>query len=145
MTRQGSSFEGPIPFILDGAAKTCCPQCHNGLNATIDYEHDKNGVAAEKTSMLTSKKIENEAEMSFPIEGYQGQNAYGIYRYVPLMESGGVALVGTLPTIEENASFMIMVGTTCFPMALLAFLMIMIAGWVIWFLVSLLLVFLGHQ
>ena len=143
ITRQGSSLEGPFPFILDGAARWCCTPCINGHgDTTVDYENDKGGIAAEKDNVSVAQKIENEADMTFPIEGFKGQTAYGIYRYVPLMESGGVALVGSLPTAEENTNFVILVGTACFPMLLMAFLMIMLAGNVIWAIVS---VFQGFQ
>lgn len=137
ITRREGFLEGPFPFILNGAARACCTPCIYGHGPTsVDYEHDKGGFAAEKENVSVAHKIDNEADMTFPIEGYQGQSSYGIYRYVPLMESGGVALVGSLPTSEEKTSFVILVGTACFPMLLMAFLMITLAGSVIWALVS---------
>ena len=137
ITRRGRSLEGPFPFILDWAARTCCTPCINGHGPTsVDYEHDKGGFAAEKDNVSVVHRIDNEADMSFPMEGYKGQSAYGIYRYVPLMESGGVALVGSLPTADERTSFVILVGTTCFPMLLMSILMTLLAGSVIWALVS---------
>ena len=139
ITREEGSLEGPFPFVLNWAARACCTPCINGHGpTTVDFEHDKGGFAAEKDNESEVHKIDNEADMSFPIEGYKGQTAYGIYRYVPLMESGGVALVGSLPTSEEKTSFVILVGTACFPMLLMAFLMITLAGSIMWAIVSIL-------
>ena len=93
-------------------------------------------MAAEKDNVSLVYKIEHEADMSFPIEGYKGQSRYGVYRYVPLVESAGVALVAPLPSAEEKANFVIHVGTACFPMLLLTVLMVLLAGVVLWALVS---------
>lgn len=81
-------------------------------------------------------KIEREADLNFPIEGYKGQSRYGVYRYVSLVESAGVALIAPLPTAEEKANIVIRIGTACFPMLLLSVLMVMLAGAVLWALVS---------
>lgn len=137
ITLQEGSLVGAFPFVLNEATRSCCTPCINGHGpTTVDYENDKGGDAAKKDNESVVHKIENEADMSFPIEGYKGQTAYGIYRYVPLMESGGVALVGLLPSPEEKTSFVMLVGTTCFPMLVMTFLMITMAGSVMWVIVS---------
>jgi len=93
-------------------------------------------MTAEKDNVSLVHKIEHEADMSFPIEGYKGQSRYGIYRFVPLVESGGVALVAPLPSAEEKANTLIQVGSAGFPMLLLTLLMVLLAGAVLWALVS---------
>lgn len=93
-------------------------------------------MTAEKDNVSLVHKNEYEADMSFPIEGYKGQSRYGVYRYVPLMESAGVALVAPLPSAEEKAHFLIHVGIACFPMLLLTVLMVLLAGALLWAIVS---------
>ncbi|XP_078350977.1 phosphatidylinositol phosphatase PTPRQ-like isoform X2 [Oculina patagonica] len=130
---QESSYEGIFPFILNKATSTCCTPCLNGHGPTsIDYEHDREGMAAEKDNVSLVHKNEFKADMTFPVEGYKGQTRYGVYRYVPLMESAGVALVAPLPSAEEKANFVIHVGMACFPMLLLTVLMVLLAGAVLW-------------
>ena len=137
MKRVEGSYEGPFPFILNWAARTCCLPCTNGHGPTsVDYEHDSGGVAAEKDNGSLVHMIEYEADMSFPIEGYKGQSVFGVYRYVPLMESAGVAFVAPVPSSDEKTNFVIWVATSCFPMLLLSVLMMLLAGSVMWALVS---------
>lgn len=137
MVRNENSYEGIFPFILNKVASTCCKPCLNGHGpTTVDYEHDKEHMAAEKHNVSLVHKNEYEADMSFPVEGHKGQSRYGVYRYVPLMESAGVALVAPLPSAEEKAHFVIHVGVACFPMLLLAVLMVLLAGAILWALVS---------
>ena len=137
MSRKEGSYEGPFPFILDWVTRTCCMPCINGHGPTaVDYEHDRGGMTAEKDNVSVVHKNEYEADMSFPIEGYKGQSRYGTYRYVPLMESAGVAFVASLPTAEEKTNFVIMVCTACFPMLVMTILMMLLAGTVLWALVS---------
>lgn len=93
-------------------------------------------MTAEKDNVSLVYKIEHEADMTFPIEGYKGQSRYGVYRYVPLVESAGVALVALLPSAEEKANIVIRVGTACFPMLFLTLLMVLLAGAVLWALES---------
>ena len=137
MSREGSSYVGPFPYILNWATRRCCKPCLNGHGHTsVDYEHDRWNMTAEKNNVSLVYKIEHEADMSFPIEGFKGQSRYGVYRYIPLIESAGVALVAPLPSAEEKANTVIRVGTACFPMLLLTLLMVLLAGAVLWALVS---------
>ncbi|PFX17440.1 Receptor-type tyrosine-protein phosphatase F [Stylophora pistillata] len=131
------SNKGTIPFILNWATHTCCLPCANGHgSSSVDYEHDRGGVTAEKDNVSSVHKIEYESDFSFPIEGYRGQSTFGVYRYVPLMESPGVAFVAPVPSLDERASFVIWVTTACFPMFLLSLLMMVLAASVIWVLES---------
>lgn len=137
MSRKESSYRGPFPFILNWATRRCCKPCLNGHRLTsVDYEHDRGHMTAEKDNVSLVYKIEHEADLNFPIEGYKGQSRYGVYRYVPLVESAGVALIAPLPTAEEKANIVIRIGTACFPMLFLSLLMVLLAGAVLWALVS---------
>lgn len=137
MKLENGSYIGAFPFILNWATRTCCLPCTNGHGATsVDYEHDRERVPAEKDNVSLVHKIEYETDLSFPIEGHRGQSTFGVYRYVPLMESAGVAFVVPVPSPEERVSFVIWVATACFPMLLLSLLMMALAASVIWVLVS---------
>lgn len=137
MSRKESSYRGPFPFILNWATRRCCKPCLNGHRLTsVDYEHDRGHMTAEKDNVSLVYKIEHEADLNFPIEGYKGQSRYGVYRYVPLVDSAGVALIAPLPTAEEKANIVIRIGTACFPMLFLSLLMVLLAGAVLWALVS---------
>jgi len=129
---------GFIPRILEDAVEYCCSDCllPNGRSASvINFELDGRGNPALKSGVeeLISS-IESLTDFSVPVNGYQGQTHYSIYRYVKLAESPGVAFITVMDPIEK-ASAIANVFAQSWPLLVLTFFMMLVAGIVMWMMV----------
>ena len=129
---------GFIPRILEDAVEYCCSDCllPNGRSASaINFELDGRGNPALKSGVeeLISS-IESLTDFSVPVNGYQGQTHYSIYRYVKLAESPGVAFITVMDPIEK-ASAIANVFIQSWPLLVLTFFMMLVAGIVMWMMV----------
>ena len=117
---------------------TCCATCKTHGQALVDFNLDGNGEASEKPSDAHLRgTISHRTHFSFPIPGYMEQDKYGVdLGYWPLVQTPGVAYivntgVGTSPSDALNNTL-----TSCWPALLLVFVMSLLAGFLMWIVVS---------
>lgn len=129
---------GILPGIIHDMAVTCCHTCASHGQSLVDFNLDGNGEASEKpTDSDLREKISHQTQFSFPVPGFSEQEKYGVdFGYWPLVQTPGVAYVvntdvGTSPSDALNNTL-----TSCLPAVLLVFVMSLLAGFVMWILVS---------
>ena len=129
---------GFIPRILEDAVEYCCSDCllPNGKSASvINFELDGRENPALKSGVdALISSIDSMTDFSVPVNGYQGQTHYSIYRYVKLAESPGVAFI-TVMDPSEKASAIANVFIQSWPLLILTFIMMLVAGMVMWMMV----------
>ena len=130
---------GFIPQILELAVQACCSDCTgpNGKSiSTVNFELDGKGNAARKPGVKDLiSSIDARTDLSVPMIGYELQTHYSLYRYVKLAESPGVAFI----TVTEASKKAVAIANMFFyswPLLILAFLMTLLAGIIMSFLVS---------
>ena len=130
---------GFIPEILDIAIQACCSDCTqaSGKSASvINYELDGKGKTGRKTGVKELiGSIDSDTDFSVPVNGYKGQTHYSLYRYVKMAESPGVAFITVMDTSEK----VIAIANVFFyswPLLLMSFFMMIVAGMIMWVLVS---------
>ncbi|XP_078352309.1 uncharacterized protein LOC144637005 [Oculina patagonica] len=126
---------GFIPLILDGAVQYCCSDCllPNGKSASvINFELDGKDNPARKFGVeeLISS-IDYRTEFSVPVNGYEGQTHYSLYRYVKLAESPGVAFITVMDPYEKSFA-VANVFIDSWPLLLISSVMMLAAGIVMW-------------
>ena len=129
---------GFIPRILEDAVEYCCSDCllPNGRSASaINFELDGRGNLAPKSGVeeLISS-IDSLTDFSVPVNGYQGQTHYSIYRYVKLAESPGVAFITVMDPSEKTFAIA-NVFIQSWPLLVLTFIMMLAAGMAMWMMV----------
>ena len=129
---------GFIPRILEDAVEYCCSDCllPNGKSASaINFDLDGRENPALKSGVeALISSIDSKTDFSVPVNGYQGQTHYSIYRYVKLAESPGVAFI-TVMDPSEKASAIANVFIQSWPLLILTFIMMLAAGMVMWLMV----------
>ena len=130
---------GFIPEILDIAIQACCSDCTqaNGKSASVvNYDLDGKGKAGRKTGVKELiSSIDSDTDLSTPVNGYKDQTHYSLYRYVKLTESPGVAFITVMDT-SEKAVAIANVFFYSWPLLLMSFMMMIVAGIIMWVLVS---------
>lgn len=119
--------------------QSCCSDCKqaNGKSASvINFELDGKGNSAKKAGVeeLISS-IDSDTDFSVPVNGYEGQTHYSVYRYVKLAESPGVAFI-TVMDESEKAVAIANVFLYTWPLLLLSLIMMLAVGIFMWILVS---------
>lgn len=129
---------GILPSIIHDMVVTCCQTCASHGQSIVDFSLDGNGKASEKPSDSALRgKISHQTQFSFPVPGFSEQEKYGVdLGYWPLVQTPGVAYVvntgmGTSPSDALSSSL-----ASCWPAVLLVFVMSLLAGFLIWILVS---------
>ena len=119
-------------------AVTCCQTCASHGQSLVDFSLDGNGEASEKrTDSALKGEISHQTQFTFPVPGFSEQEKYGVdLGYWPLVQTPGVAYVvntdvGSSPSNALSNSLV-----SCWPAVLLVFVMSLLAGFVIWILVS---------
>jgi len=139
ITYEDGAVGGFIPRILEDAVECCCSDCRlpNGKSASaINFELDGRGNPAQKSGVeALISSIDSLTDFSVPVNGYQGQTHYSIYRYVKLAESPGVAFI-TVMDPGEKASAIANVFIQSWPLLILTFIMMLAAGMVMWMMES---------
>ena len=130
---------GFIPEILDIAIQACCSDCTqaNGKSASvINYELDGKGKTGRKSGVKELVgSIDSDTDFSVPVNGYKGQTHYSLYRYVKMAESPGVAFI-TVMDVSEKVIAVANVFFYSWPLLLMSFFMMIVAGMIMWVLVS---------
>ena len=128
-----------MPHILEHAVEHCCRDCKqaNGKSAsTIDFDSDGKGNLARKSGVdELIHSIDSDTDFNLPVNGYEGQTHYSLYRYVKLAESPGVAFITVM---DEDVKIVAVANVffNCWSVLLLSAFMMVIAGVVMWILVS---------
>lgn len=129
---------GILPGIIHDMAVTCCQTCKSHGQSLVDFSLDGNGEASEKPSDSALRgKISHQTQFSFPVPGFSEQEKYGVdLGYWPLVQTPGVAYivntgVGNSPSDALNNTL-----ASCWPAVLLVFVMSLLAGFLMWILVS---------
>lgn len=128
-----------MPHILEHAVEHCCSDCKqaNGKSASIiDFDSDGKGNLARKSGVdELIHSIDSDTDFNLPVNGYEGQTHYSLYRYVKLAESPGVAFITVM---DENHKIVAVANVffSCWSVLLLCGFMMVMAGVVMWILVS---------
>ncbi|XP_048579577.1 uncharacterized protein LOC5515780 isoform X2 [Nematostella vectensis] len=130
------NMSGMIPEILRNLTVSCCRTCRQHGQSYVDFfRNGQGGPSYHTNEKEVQNLIDNNNDLSFPVYGYQSQIVYeGIYRFIPLVESPGFALLVKEPD-KINAFREIMLSVLgTWPCLLLTVLMALLAGIVMWML-----------
>lgn len=119
--------------------KWACGNCVNGHGQTdINMKSNGKGGDAYKPGPIDLvNDIDDVPHISFPVYGNEYMDKYmGMYQYIHLMDSPGVAFI-TIDNPSDTAGKRIIISVFgCMPLLLIAVLMALLAGFVVWILVS---------
>jgi hypothetical protein len=119
---------------------TACGECPNGHGQSVVHLSDNGkGKPAEKQTQLdVMSDVDDVTDVSFPVPGHVSYTTFlKYYAYVSLVESPGTAYLvvrNDESTSRNNALFSTL--GACWPIVLLSFGMALLAGMVIWLMVS---------
>lgn len=132
------NMSGMIPQLLNNLVMECCGTCEAHGMSYVDfvfngqkqpaYQHNENDVV---------ERIDDSNDLSFPVYGWKWQDTYAErYRYIPLVESPGFAFLLRKPDTDSPLKAVLKSIFETWPYLLIVNLMALIAGIIIWFLVS---------
>jgi hypothetical protein len=142
--RSSGSIRGLFPDIVFKMTEWACGECTNGHGKTsINTMENGHGKPSFKSGLLeVLSDINDIPEISFPIHGNKYMTTFmGSYRYVHLIDSPGIAFI-TVAEPPDSTSLVVMQSIfDCLPLLLVAGCLAFMAGFIIWVLVSIVLVF----
>lgn len=119
--------------------KWACGNCENGHGETdIDMKSNgKGGDAYKQGAIDLVSDIDDVPHISFPVYGNGYMVKYmGMYEYIHLMDSPGVVFITIDDPSETTGKRIISSVFACMPLLLVAVLMAVLAGFIVWVLVS---------
>ena len=136
-------MDGMLPYLLNDLAVTCCKTCKLHGESFVDFNlNGKNEPAKQKTAQDVKKHIGEYVDLSFPVYGWKWLDVYeAYYRYIPLVESPGIAYIVIIGESTSPAEQMMVSILSTWPYIVITLLLAVVAGIVIWFLVSRLMFF----
>ena len=123
---------GVFPTVLRQMVASCCQPCR-AHNTTLDF------LTAEsiKSSLESVRNGVGESDLSFPVYGSSEKESYGaLYGYVPVISSPGEAFVVNREMDQTPSDILASVIFSSWPLAVLSLVFCILAGIVIWILVS---------
>ena len=128
--KSNSKPRGIIPEILARMVRNSCGTCRGYKTWDISY-------TINATKSITEPDIRNKVDFRFPVRMAVGKTKYrGIHTYVPLITVPGVALMTRKKTPSAYARDLGRSLFECWPIFAVSFAMAILAGIVIWFVVS---------
>lgn len=130
------NMTGMLPQILNDLIVTCCQTCAAHGESYVDFMYNgTNGKAKRKSEREMKTLIEDSNDLSFPVYGWKWQENYGPdYRYIPLVESPGVAFIIIEPDDRSPAQRLLDEVFATWPYCVISSLLAAIAGIIMWFL-----------
>lgn len=128
------------PVIKD-MILTACGECPNGHGRSVlHFSANGKGKPAKKQSQYdVINDIDDVTDVSFPVRGFVGDTTFlKYYSYVSLIESPGTAFLTVRKdesTSRDSALYNSL--NDCWPVVILSFSMSLLAGILVWLLVSL--------
>ena len=131
-------LKGMLPFLFSDLATTCCRTCKQHGTTLVDLNNNgKNMHAFRQHSNEVESFIDNDTDFSFPIYGLNWQRVYkSYYRYIPLVESPGIAFIVITADYVDPVWTMYKEIVATWPYVLFTVLTALVAGIIVWFLVS---------
>ena len=131
---------GIFADIVVDMVRWACGDCINGYRKTTIHL-ESNGVgnkkALKENAQKTVEDIDDVPQISFPIYGNKYITKYmGIYAYIYLVESPGVAFVAGKPPAGTSAQAIILSVFACYPLILFTIVLAALSGIIMWVLVS---------
>jgi hypothetical protein len=133
---EDSNLTGVFPVVLHDMVTSCCQSC--GTHRTTKIEFLTEGSV--RNSLEDVRNGISESDLSFPVYGSSDQETYGaLYGYVPVINSPGEAYVVNREPDKTSTDILVTMILSCWPLVILSLVFSILAGFVIWFLVSLIL------
>jgi hypothetical protein len=132
-------YDGIFYNVTEKMIKWACGNCKNGHGKTdVNLKSNgKGGVAYKDGAIDVVNDIDEIPHLSFPIYGNQYMNKYmGMYEYIHFMDSPGVAFITISDPAEQTGDRIINSVIGCIPLLIIALFMALLAGFVVWFFVS---------
>ncbi|XP_031565189.1 uncharacterized protein LOC116300451 [Actinia tenebrosa] len=131
------SFDGVFYNITEQMIKWACGNCKNGHGETdLNMKSNGKGGDAYKPGAIDLvDDIDDIPHISFPVYGNKYMDKYmGMYEYIHFMDSPGVVFI-TIDNPAGTAGQRIITAVFgCLPLLLIAVLMAVLAGFIVWFL-----------
>lgn len=130
---------GFFPYLLDMVTLSCCQTCLEHGTSEVDYFKDGEGNAAEKSSDIAVKgSLTLETDYSFPMYGYNGQTEYSrYYGFAGMVQAVGTVFFTLKPDYSaQQSNALIQSIWSIMPFLAIAVLLAIIAGIIMWALVS---------
>lgn len=133
-----SKMDGMLPYLLNDLALTCCKTCKLHGKSYVDFNlNGKNQPAMQKSPREVKSQIDDYVDLSFPIYGWTWLKVYeGYYRYIPLVQSPGIAYIVIMDDSIGPAEKMFKSILELWSYLALTLLLAAVAGIIGWFLVS---------
>lgn len=130
---ENSNLTGVFPVVLRQMVKSCCQSCLAHKSTTVDFQ-PKSGP---RSSLEAVHDGIGNFELSFPVYGSSDQDRHGaLYGYVPVISSPGEAYVVNRESDVTSTDILVAVVFSCWPLVILSIVFSLLAGIIIWLLVS---------
>lgn len=132
------NMSGMIPQLLNSLVLECCETCESHDRSFVDFVlNGQMEPAYQNNENDVVERIDDSNDLSFPVYGWKWQDTYAErYRYIPLVESPGFAFLLRQPDTDSPLKAVLKSIFETWPYLLIANMMALTAGGIIWFLVS---------
>lgn len=140
-SRDDNMPEGVMPKIVKRSVDYCCEECPSFGRVKIHFDRDglKNRARKLKDTEL-KEVIDDETDITFPIFGYTDQTHYAKYfAYIPVVPSAGVAFIVDRKQSLAQPNNVAQAVFSCWPLLMLNVIIAFSVGFIIWMLVSIVL------
>jgi len=133
-----NEYTGLFPDLLSMIVDSICTDCKSHWNPPILYNQTRDGRDPIKADAQTAiKNIDDTVHFTFPIFGQIEIPSYSGYPFIGIVQSQGTAMIVYQPKVVSVGFVAIFnaVGNSK-PVVLIAILISMVVGWLLWFAVS---------
>lgn len=131
--------KGLYPDLLTMVVDAICTGCRSH-QSTMYYNKTRDGRSSKKANVANVKNyLDDNVHFSFPIFGRFTLTRFaGVHPFVGIISSQGSALIVYQPEYKTVGFVNIFKAVfTAWPVVLIAVLLAMMSGWILWFLVGL--------
>ena len=121
-----------IPFICG-----TCLRPRGETNSTFTMEFNgRNSVAQKSSELKAIQEIDQYTDLTFPVVGTNDLDEFMKYPFVPLIEHPGIVLIAKDKSTNDVVVDMIIMIFNVWPLYLLNLMIMFMAGFTVWILVS---------
>jgi hypothetical protein len=136
-------LSGVFYQILDEMIQFTCGHCHraslkeNNHKSVLDmYKNGRSSYSLKANEFRVILNIDDHTDLSFPIVGTKNQRYFMGYPYISLVSYPGVVILVKDKSLNEIVASKVLSLLSVWPLVVLMFLMSIVMGLLVWFLVS---------
>lgn len=133
-----TTLSGLFPHFLEMIINGVCNRCRSYPTSILVYNQTLTGHPSKKVRINDMKNQIEGSHLTFPLYGnFEIENFQGVYPYVGIVHSQGVAMIVVKETVKTLGFVSILISiSNAWSVMLVALLISSVIGWSFWFAVS---------